>query len=175
MPCRPECGYCSRVASTARTSHRRFAGSGPGGSTSPLESRPPRVRGARTRGSSGVSSSRPGPPARRRQTTIGSRTPTRRRMTGWPTAPDSYHDPMTAPARGQPVHLDPPGPEPVGLGRFGEFGGRFVPETLVPALIELEDEFRTAWASDVYRAEFAELLRSDAGRPTPVTECHCLS
>jgi len=96
-------------------------------------------------------------------------------MTGWPTAPDSYDDPMTAPARGEPVHLDPPGPEPVDLGRFGEFGGRFVPETLVPALIELEDEFRRAWTSDEFRAEFAELLRSYAGRPTPVTECHNLS
>jgi tryptophan synthase beta chain len=82
---------------------------------------------------------------------------------------------MTAPARGEPVRLDPPGPEPVGLGRFGEFGGRFVPETLVPALMELEAEFRTAWTSDAFRAEFAELLRSYAGRPTPVTECHRLS
>jgi tryptophan synthase beta chain len=82
---------------------------------------------------------------------------------------------MTTPARGEPVHLDPPGPEPVGLGRFGEFGGRFVPETLVPALIDLEDEFRRAWSSDEFRAEYAELLRSYAGRPTPVTECHNLS
>ena len=73
------------------------------------------------------------------------------------------------------MHLDPPGPEPVGLGRFGEFGGRFVPETLVPALIDLEEEFRAAWGSDEFRAEFAELLRSYAGRPTPVTECHRLS
>ena len=73
------------------------------------------------------------------------------------------------------MRLDPPGPEPVDLGRFGEFGGRFVPETLVPALIELEDEFRTAWTSDPFRGEFAELLRSYAGRPTPVTECHRLS
>src|SRR5450432_933690 len=82
---------------------------------------------------------------------------------------------MTAPARGEPVHLDPPGPEPVGLGRFGEFGGRFVPETLVPALMELEAEFRLAWASDEFRSEFAHLLESYAGRPTPVTECHRLS
>src|SRR5919197_3006419 len=82
---------------------------------------------------------------------------------------------MTAPARGEPVRLDPPGPEPVGLGRFGEFGGRFVPETLVPALMELEDEFRTAWTSDGFRAQLAELLRSYAGRPTPVTECSRLS
>jgi len=82
---------------------------------------------------------------------------------------------MNAPARGAPVVLGPPGPEPTGLGRFGEFGGRFVPETLVPALMQLEDEFRTAWHDDAFRAEFAELLTSYAGRPTPVTECHRLS
>src|SRR3954452_1186643 len=82
---------------------------------------------------------------------------------------------MTAPGRGGPVQLDPPGAEPECLRRFGEFGGRFVPETLVPALIELEDEFRTAWVSDEFRTEYAELLTSYAGRPTPVTECHRLS
>ncbi|MET0420739.1 MAG: tryptophan synthase subunit beta [Acidimicrobiia bacterium] len=77
--------------------------------------------------------------------------------------------------RGQPVHLGPPGPEPVGLGRFGDFGGRFVPETLVPALEQLEREFRAAWHDDEFRAEFAALLGSYAGRPTPVTECRNLS
>jgi tryptophan synthase beta chain len=82
---------------------------------------------------------------------------------------------VTAPARGSAVRLGPPGPEPTGLGRFGEFGGRFVPETLVPALIELEDHFRTAWHSEEFRAEFAALLQHYAGRPTPVTECHRLS
>ena len=79
------------------------------------------------------------------------------------------------PARGLPVVLGPAGPEPVDLGRFGEFGGRFVPETLVPALIDLERDFREAWSDDAFRAEFAELLTSYAGRPTPVTECHRLS
>ncbi len=79
------------------------------------------------------------------------------------------------PARGVPVRLGPAGPEPVGLGRFGEFGGRFVPETLVPALIDLERDFREAWSDDAFRAELAELLTSYAGRPTPVTECHRLS
>ena len=82
---------------------------------------------------------------------------------------------MTAPVRGEPVRLDPPGPEPVGLGRYGEFGGRFVPETLVPALEDLERDFRTAWADDGFRAEYAGLLTSYAGRPTPVTECRRLS
>jgi len=65
---------------------------------------------------------------------------------------------MTAPVRGEPVRLDPPGPEPVGLGRYGEFGGRFVPEALVPALEDLEHDFRAAWADDGFRAEYADLL-----------------
>jgi tryptophan synthase beta chain len=82
---------------------------------------------------------------------------------------------MTAPARGEVARLERPGPEPVGLGRFGEFGGRFVPETLVPALEELEHEFRAAWTDDEFRTEFAHLLTHYAGRPTPVTECGRLS
>jgi tryptophan synthase beta chain len=82
---------------------------------------------------------------------------------------------MTAPQRGDRVHLGPPGAPPVDLGRFGEFGGRFVPETLVPALEELEAEFRSAWVSTEFRDELTALLTSYAGRPTPVTECHRLS
>ena len=79
------------------------------------------------------------------------------------------------PTRGAPVVLGPPGPEPTDRGRFGEFGGRFVPETLVPALESLEAAFRQAWADDRFRDELAALLTSYAGRPTPVTECHRLS
>ena len=85
------------------------------------------------------------------------------------------HPAPPAPARGARVVLASTGPEPTGLGRFGEFGGRFVPETLVPALEELEREFRLAWASDDFRDELATLLTSYAGRPTPVTECRRLS
>jgi tryptophan synthase beta chain len=81
---------------------------------------------------------------------------------------------MPEPSRG-PVVLGPPGPTPAGHGRFGDFGGRFVPETLVPALDELEREFRAAWGSEKFRAELTELLASYAGRPTPITECHRLS
>jgi tryptophan synthase beta chain len=81
----------------------------------------------------------------------------------------------TSPQRGEPVVLGPPGPEPSARGRFDDFGGQFVPETLIPALEQLEAEFRTAWSSDEFRAEFAALLTSYAGRPTPVTECHNLS
>ena len=82
---------------------------------------------------------------------------------------------MAAPHRGGGVRLDPPGPAPEGLGRFGEFGGRFVPETLVAALEQLEAEFRKAWYSEDFRAELGGLLASYAGRPTPLTECHNLS
>jgi tryptophan synthase beta chain len=81
---------------------------------------------------------------------------------------------VSSPPRGA-VSLAPPGPEPVDLGRFGGFGGRYVPETLAPALDELEREFRAAWGSPEFRDEFAGLLASYAGRPTPVTECHRLS
>ncbi len=79
------------------------------------------------------------------------------------------------PARGGEVRFGPPGPEPIGLGRFGEYGGRFVPETLVAALEELEAEFRSAWHDDEFRGELATLLRDYAGRPTPLTECRRLS
>src|SRR4051794_23996508 len=82
---------------------------------------------------------------------------------------------MSAPARGDVVQLDPPGPEPTGLGRFGEFGGRFAPESLIPALQEVEREFRAAWYDDAFRSEYAHLLAEYAGRPTPVTACHRLS
>jgi tryptophan synthase beta chain len=64
-----------------------------------------------------------------------------------------------------------PGP----TGRFGEFGGRFVPESLVPACIELEAAFRDAWADEAFRSELDQILRQYGGRPTPVTECGRLS
>jgi tryptophan synthase beta chain len=60
-------------------------------------------------------------------------------------------------------------------GRFGEFGGRFVPETLVPACEDLEVAFTEAWADPSFRAELDGLLRSYAGRPSPITECTRLS
>ena len=59
-------------------------------------------------------------------------------------------------------------------GRFGEFGGRFVPETLVPACHELELEFIDAWSNSKFRAELSDLLRDYAGRPSILTECHNL-
>jgi tryptophan synthase beta chain len=59
-------------------------------------------------------------------------------------------------------------------GRFGEFGGRFVPETLVPACEELDRAFRDAWADPAFRTELNTLLREYAGRPSMLTECHNL-
>ncbi len=65
--------------------------------------------------------------------------------------------------------------EPNEAGRFGEFGGRYVPESLVPACLELERAFHEAWDDPLFRSELNELLHSYAGRPTPVTECRQLS
>ena len=64
--------------------------------------------------------------------------------------------------------------EPSAEGRFGEFGGRFVPETLVPACQELEAAFREAWSDPSFVAELNQLLREYAGRPSIITECHNL-
>lgn len=63
---------------------------------------------------------------------------------------------------------------PQGVGRFGEFGGMFVPETLVPALQELDGAFRSAWADPAFRGELDDLLRDYAGRPNPLTEARRL-
>jgi tryptophan synthase beta chain len=64
--------------------------------------------------------------------------------------------------------------EPDATGRFGEFGGRFVPETLIPACQELEAGFRQAWADPQFRSELHDILRDYAGRPSMLTECHRL-
>jgi tryptophan synthase beta chain len=59
-------------------------------------------------------------------------------------------------------------------GRFGEFGGQFVPETLVPACQELERAFNEAWNDAEFRSELSRLQREYAGRPSILTECHNL-
>jgi tryptophan synthase beta chain len=58
---------------------------------------------------------------------------------------------------------------------FGPYGGQFVPETLMPALAELEQAWTQARADPAYRAELAGLLRDFAGRPTPLYEARRLS
>ena len=60
-------------------------------------------------------------------------------------------------------------------GRFGAFGGRYVPETLIPALEELDLEFNKAWADPLFRAEFDHYLKEYVGRPNPITEAKKLS
>jgi tryptophan synthase beta chain len=65
--------------------------------------------------------------------------------------------------------------EPSPSGRYGEFGGRFVPESLVPACEELDKAFHHAWSDPAFRSELDRLLREYGGRPTPVYECRRLS
>ncbi len=66
-----------------------------------------------------------------------------------------------------------PGPVPGALpdasGRFGDFGGRYVPETLMPALAELETVYKEARADPHFGRQLDELLASYVGRPTPLT------
>jgi len=59
--------------------------------------------------------------------------------------------------------------------KFGPYGGQFVPETLMPALIELEAAFVSAKADVEFRKEFNRLMASFVGRPTPLTYAKRLS
>ncbi len=65
--------------------------------------------------------------------------------------------------------------EPGARGRFGDFGGRYLPESLEPACAELEAAFVAAWADPGFHAAYQGLLADYGGRPTPVTECHRMS
>ncbi len=64
---------------------------------------------------------------------------------------------------------------PDARGYFGAYGGRFVPETLVPALDELEAAYAAALADPAFHAELAHLQATYTGRPTPVTHAARLS
>ncbi len=64
---------------------------------------------------------------------------------------------------------------PDGRGRFGDFGGQFAPETLMPALAELEAAFEDAWADPAFRGELDDLLRDFVGRPSPLYRAARLS
>lgn len=57
---------------------------------------------------------------------------------------------------------------------FGEFGGQFVPESLIPALDQLERAFVDAMSDQAFLEEFRGYLRDYLGRPTPLTECQNL-
>ena len=60
-------------------------------------------------------------------------------------------------------------------GRFGSFGGRYVPETLIAPLAELEEAYSRAMADDAFRRELEAYLHDYAGRPTPLYEARRLS
>ncbi|GHJ43886.1 tryptophan synthase beta chain [Catellatospora sp. TT07R-123] len=66
-------------------------------------------------------------------------------------------------------------PDPGSAGRFGEYGGRFVPESLIPACAEVEEAFRQAWADAGFRRDLNRLLSVYAGRPTALTPAWRLS
>ena len=59
-------------------------------------------------------------------------------------------------------------------GRFGGYGGAYVPEILVPALEQLESAFLDAQADAAFAIELNDLLANYAGRPTPLTRCRNL-
>ena len=64
-----------------------------------------------------------------------------------------------------PTHMGAPDD----LGFFGEFGGRYVGEPLIGACEEVERAFVDAWGDPSFRHDFSEILRTYAGRPSPIT------
>ncbi|GMT97463.1 tryptophan synthase subunit beta [Corallococcus caeni] len=61
------------------------------------------------------------------------------------------------------------------VGRFGRYGGRYVPETLVPALLELEEAYAKAQKDASFGEEVTRVLREYVGRPTTLTPAHRLT
>ena len=68
-----------------------------------------------------------------------------------------------------------PAVRPDPLGRFGPFGGQYVPETLMPALAELEAAAAEAWADPAFTDRLNGLLRTYVGRPSPLYEAERLT
>ena len=64
--------------------------------------------------------------------------------------------------------LPPKSAVPDSLGRFGQFGGKYVPETLMPALAELESALAQYRNDPEYKAELSGLLKDYVGRPSPL-------
>jgi len=71
--------------------------------------------------------------------------------------------------------IHPASPSESRPGRFGIYGGRYVPETLVAALDELEAAYNEAKEDAAFQAELHDLLTNYAGRPTPLTYCKRLT
>lgn len=66
------------------------------------------------------------------------------------------------------IASNPLAQRPDALGRFGQFGGKYVPETLMPALAELEAAFHQYWQEAEFQQELNGLLRDYVGRPSPL-------
>src|SRR4030042_674517 len=64
---------------------------------------------------------------------------------------------------------------PDARGYFGQYGGQFVPETLMPALSELEKAYAGASLDSAFQAQFEQLCRDYIGRPTPLYHARQLS
>ena len=58
--------------------------------------------------------------------------------------------------------------QPDKRGHFEEFGGKYVPETLIPAINELEQLYSEVKHDNTFQAELSSLLKHYSGRPTPV-------
>src|SRR6188768_3713376 len=58
--------------------------------------------------------------------------------------------------------------QPDERGHFGQFGGRYVAETLMPLVLDLEREYRAAKADPAFKAQFEDLLEHYVGRPSPL-------
>ena len=59
---------------------------------------------------------------------------------------------------------------PDGKGRFGAFGGRYVPETLIPALDALTEAYAAAMRDPAFTTALDDALRNYAGRPSPLSD-----
>src|SRR5918997_3332911 len=109
-------------------------------------------------------------PASRRRP--GSRTPRRSRRSCGPSTRRTWRD------RARPAAVEAPcvrsrasrgGCRMTAIEhRFGPYGGQYVPETLVPALVELEAAWLAAREDPTYRAELTALLNDYVGRPSPL-------
>lgn len=64
---------------------------------------------------------------------------------------------------------------PTKEGYYGDFGGKFVPEILIPVLEELEEAYEEAWNDEAYQQEFRQLLNEYVGRPTKLTYANRLT
>ncbi len=60
-------------------------------------------------------------------------------------------------------------------GYFGDFGGQFVPELLMPPLLELDEAMKTILPSEEFQTRFTDMLKENVGRPSAITYCPNIS